>query len=225
MNLAAFRDTKLYDFLMAVPLILWFGNGVVQLRARLVAEAIAILDGQASLFIWIQFLALLSAALFNLMLVWLLVVRDKPILRARGLLPRITGFAGTFFGVSILHLPVAPLNLAWQIVAALLVMGGCLGSAVVLAKLGKSFSIMPEARRLVTDGPYAYARHPLYAVELVTIAGTAIQFQQPWATLLALVVVALIYARTVFEEQVLSEAYPEYAAYRARVKRFIPGVI
>jgi protein-S-isoprenylcysteine O-methyltransferase Ste14 len=37
--------------------------------------------------------------------------------------------------------------------------------------------------------------------------------------------VALIYARTVFEEEVLSEAFPEYAAYRARVKRFIPGVI
>jgi protein-S-isoprenylcysteine O-methyltransferase Ste14 len=225
MNLAAFRDTKLYDFLMAVPLILWFGNGVVKLRPRLVADATAIIDGGASLFIWVQFGALLSAALFNLMLVWLLVVRDKPILRPRGVVPRITGFAGTFFGVSILQLPLAPLSVAWQIVAALLVMGGCLGSAIVLAKLGKSFSIVPEARKLVTSGPYAYARHPLYAVELIAIAGTAIQFQQPWAALLALVVVALIYARTVFEEQVLAEAYPEYAAYRGRVKRFIPGVI
>ena len=35
---------------------------------------------------------------------------------------------------------------------------------------------MPEARRLVTGGPYALARHPLYTVEMVTICGTALQF-------------------------------------------------
>jgi protein-S-isoprenylcysteine O-methyltransferase Ste14 len=225
MNFAAFRDTRLYDFLMAVPLILWFGNGAVKLRPVLVREGIAIFSGSASFFIWVQFFALLAAAVFNLVLVWLLVVRDKPVLRSRGLLPRLAGFAGTFAGVGILRLPVAPLNLTWQIVAALLVFAGSAGSALVLLRLGKSFSIMPEARTLVTSGPYAYARHPLYAVELITILGTAIQFQQPWAGLIGLAVVALIYLRTVYEEQVLSEAYPEYAAYRARTKRFIPGVI
>ena len=81
----------------------------------------------------------------------------------------------------------------------------------MLAKLGKSFSIMPEARNLVTGGPYAWARHPLYAMEIITLIGTAIQFQQPWAGLLALGVIVLQVARTVFEERVLSDAYPEYA--------------
>lgn len=225
MNWAGFRDSKFYDFLMGVPLILWFGNGVVQLRPRLVAEAAMILSGAASLFVWVQFFALFAAAVFNLVLVYLLVVRDKPVLRSRGLLPRLTGFVGTFLGVGILHLPVAPLNLSWQILAALLVLAGSGGAAIVLARLGKAFSIMPEARVLVTSGPYAHARHPLYALELVTIVGTAIQFQQPWAGLLAIVVMALQVVRSMFEERVLSEAYPEYAAYRARTKRFIPGVI
>jgi protein-S-isoprenylcysteine O-methyltransferase Ste14 len=31
--------------------------------------------------------------------------------------------------------------------------------------------------------------------------------------------------RSVFEERVLSEAYPEYAAYKARTARFVPGII
>jgi protein-S-isoprenylcysteine O-methyltransferase Ste14 len=110
-------------------------------------------------------------------------------------------------------------------IAALLVGLGSLGSALVLARLGKSFSIMPEARNLVTGGPYAYARHPLYAVEMVTLLGTAIQFAQPWATLLAAGVVALQVTRSLFEEQVLAEAYPEYETYRRRTKRFIPGII
>jgi protein-S-isoprenylcysteine O-methyltransferase Ste14 len=128
-------------------------------------------------------------------------------------------------GVSILQLDVARLDMAGQTLAALLIGIGSLASALVLWRLGKSFSIMPEARKLVTGGPYAYARHPLYTVEMITIAGTALQFQAPWSWLLALVVIALLWARTNFEEQVLERTFPEYADYRARTKRFIPGVI
>jgi protein-S-isoprenylcysteine O-methyltransferase Ste14 len=61
--------------------------------------------------------------------------------------------------------------------------------------------------------------------EVVGLAGNAILFQQPWALLLLAVVIALQVARSHFEEQVLGEAFPEYAAYRARTWRFIPGVI
>jgi protein-S-isoprenylcysteine O-methyltransferase Ste14 len=79
---------------------------------------------------------------------------------------------------------------------------------------------MPEARKLVTQGPYAYARHPLYTMEMVTVAGSAMLFQQPWAGLLAIGVFILLAVRSYFEERVLMEAYPEYRAYCARVKRF-----
>jgi protein-S-isoprenylcysteine O-methyltransferase Ste14 len=37
-------------------------------------------------------------------------------------------------------------------------------------------------------------------------------------------VAALLVIRSVFEERVLTEAYPEYETYRAKVARFIPGV-
>ena len=164
-----------------------------------------------------------SSAAFNLLLIYLVVVRTEPVRRSSVLLPRACGFAGTFLGVGILQLKPATLSLPWQAIAAALIFAGALGSAIVLARLGKSFSIMPEARKLVTSGPYAYARHPLYAVEFITLAGTAIQFAQPWAGLLALGVVLLQVTRTIFEERVLVAAYPEYESYRARVKRF--GII
>jgi protein-S-isoprenylcysteine O-methyltransferase Ste14 len=216
-----FRQGKLYDFLMGLPLIYWFGYvGVAKVRPDLSIAARALLQNPGSLFANLHFLALFASVAFSLLLVYLIVVRDSPVRRSKGWLPRFCGFAGTFLGVGILYLPPAPLSLLWQSLAAALVLLGSAGSIIVLSKLGKSFSIMPEARTLVTTGPYTYARHPLYAVEILSIIGSAIQFQQPWAGLLALGVLILLVIRSHFEEQVLSEAYPEYQQYRARVKRF-----
>lgn len=224
-RLIAARNTKLYDLAAGLPLALWFAYGVVRLRPSIVANIEIIAAGAGTLFTWAQLFSLAGSALFNLLLVWLLLVRDKPVLKARGAVPRIAAFAGTFLGVAILQLPVAPLSAPVQVAAALLVGTGSVLAAIVLSRLGKSFSIMPEARRLVTDGPYALVRHPLYAVELLIIAGMALQFSQPLAGILAVAVVVLLVIRALFEERVLAEAYPEYEAYRARVKRFIPGVI
>ncbi len=218
-----FRQSKAYDLIAGVPLILWFGYGVVSLRPNLAADARAIVMQPDSLLFNLRFFALFASAVFNLLLIYLLVVRNQPVKRAQGVLPRFCGFAGTFLGVAIIYLKPVPLTLFWQAVAAFLVFAGSAGSAIVLSRLGKAFSIMPEARMLVTGGPYAWARHPLYVMEIVTILGTAMQFVQPWAALLALGVLAFQVLRTIFEERVLSDAYPEYASYQARVKRF--GII
>lgn len=219
------QQTKTYDAATALPLILWFAYGVLQVRPVLVGDGGLILAGTASLFAWVQFFSLLAAACFDLLLVYLLVVRDRPVGKSKGVLPRIFGFVGTFLGVGILQLPVAHLTLSVQLIAAVLIGLGSLGSILVLWRLGKSFSIMPEARKLVTGGPYAWARHPLYTVEMITIVGTALQFQAPGSWLMALTVVLLLWIRSYYEEQVLAENFPEYEAYRARTKRFIPGVI
>jgi protein-S-isoprenylcysteine O-methyltransferase Ste14 len=219
-DLERFRRGKLYDLIAGLPLILWFGYGVVKLRPDLAADARALLLEPDSLLLNLRFFALFASAAFNLLLIYLVVVRAEPVRRSTGLWPRLCAVAGTFLGVGILQLKPVPLSLFWQSIAAALVFAGSLGSAIVLARLGKSFSIMPEARVLVISGPYKWARHPLYATETIILIGTAIQFAQPWAALLALGVVALQIIRTIFEERILIEAYPEYASYRTRVKRF-----
>ena len=219
------RETKYYDTIVALPLILWFVYGVLQLRPVLAGDAHMIATGTASLFHWVRLVSLSLAALFDVLLIYLLVVRDRPVAKSKGVLPRVFGFVGTFLGVGILQFPVAQLSMAGQMLSALLIGLGSLGSVLVLGRLGKSFSIMPEARKLVTSGPYAFARHPLYTVEMVTICGTALQFQAPWSWVLAATVMLLLWIRSHYEEQVLEATYPEYGAYRARTKRFIPGVI
>ena len=224
-RLERFQHTKAYDTIVALPLILWFAYGVLQLRAVLVHDWTLMMAGNAGAFIWVQFVSLTMAVLFDVLLVYLLLVRDKAVGRSHGIWPRIFGVVGTFMGVGILQLPVAQMGLPMQIFAAVLIGVGSLGSALVLWRLGKSFSSLPEARKLVTGGPYAYVRHPLYAVEMITIVGTALQFAAPWSWIIAGVVVVLLWIRSHFEEQVLAENFPEYAAYRASKKRFIPGVI
>ena len=219
-DLENFRHGKPYDLLMGLPLIGWFIYTLTNLRPVLRGDAVALLSQPANLLFNLTFYAHFASGAFACLNIYMIVTRTAPILRSRGLVPRLCAVAGTFLGVGIndlrpVSLPVSVLSVAFT----LLLVGG-VGSVIVLGKLGKSFSIMPEARKLVTTGPYAFARHPLYAAEMLSIAGTAILYQQPWATLLAVGVLVLLTIRSHFEEQVLREAYPEYAAYRARVKRF-----
>jgi protein-S-isoprenylcysteine O-methyltransferase Ste14 len=215
-----FSQTKLYDLLMGLPLIAWFVYGMNALRPVLVAFGRAALRDPGNAFYLLRFCAYLASGAFALLNVILIVVRRAPVQRARGLSPRAFAVAGTFLGVGIVHLNPAQLSSFWRTLALALLLVGTVGMLIAIAKLGKSFSIMPEARKLVTSGPYALARHPLYVMDLFSIAGTVILFEQPWAGVLGLSVVAMLVIRTHFEEQVLTEVYPEYADYKKRVKRF-----
>jgi protein-S-isoprenylcysteine O-methyltransferase Ste14 len=89
--------------------------------------------------------------------------------------------------------------------------------------LRRSFSLEPEARTLVTSGPYRLARHPIYTVYLLINAGILLRhLTVPFALVLA-AWVALLLIRVRYEEGVLTAAFPEYAEYRRRVRAF--GVI
>lgn len=219
-RLIALRQTKLFDTLAGLPLVAWFGFSAFSLRPNLIHDGAAILAGEGDLLVWLRVFSLLFSILFCLLTVWLLLVRDAPRRRIGGVLPRLCAVGGTFLGVTILRLGVAELSPGLQALSTFLTGLGSCASFFVLSRLGKSFSVVPEARRLVTGGPYAFARHPLYAAEIVTVFGLMLQYRQPYATVIGVAVIALQATRTVFEERVLGEAFPEYADYKARVKRF-----
>ena len=141
-------------------------------------------------------------------------------------MPRLTGLIGTFLAISFLWIPPVTLPFWPQLVANLLVVGGFTLMLLVVYRLGRSFSIMPEARALVTTGPYAVVRHPLYMVEELVLIGIVLQHVQPWSILIALAHGVFQYQRTVYEERVLLQTFPEYAEYRKKTPwRFIPGLI
>ena len=103
---------------------------------------------------------------------------------APGFYPRCAAVVGTFLGVGIVLLPPQELPTALYLVSLILVVTGTIFAIWAGLVLGRSISIVPEARRLITSGPYALVRHPLYLGEIVALLGVALQYLSAWALLL-----------------------------------------
>jgi protein-S-isoprenylcysteine O-methyltransferase Ste14 len=114
-----------------------------------------------------------------------------------------------------------PAVIAIQAAAALVM----IAARVTFGRRSFHAAANPTEGDLVTSGPYAYVRHPIYASILYfTWAGALDNFSLPacgWAALLT----AGAVARMLMEERLLAAHYPAYADYQRRVRRVLPFVI
>ena len=80
--------------------------------------------------------------------------------------------------------------------------------------------------RILDSGPYRYTRNPMYLGHLIFLAGLAITFWS-WLALLIVAARAVWFHHRVRHDEARLETIfgAEYDAYRARVKRWIPGVL
>jgi protein-S-isoprenylcysteine O-methyltransferase Ste14 len=77
----------------------------------------------------------------------------------------------------------------------------------------------------VTTGLYSTIRHPSYLGLLVMALGWSLGFRSLAGVLLTLLMLFPLIARIRSEEALLEEHFgSEYAAYRARTYRLIPGI-
>jgi protein-S-isoprenylcysteine O-methyltransferase Ste14 len=84
--------------------------------------------------------------------------------------------------------------------------------------------VAPE-QRLVSTGPYAVVRHPMYAGALLLLAGIPLALGSWWGLVGLPAMIAVIVARLVDEERLLARDLAGYSDYRATVRyRLIPRV-
>ena len=77
-------------------------------------------------------------------------------------------------------------------------------------------------RRLVTDGPYAYSRNPMYLGHLIFCAGVVVATRSPIAVLFALRQLRRFTERVAIDEERLERLFgEEYRDYLRRVPRWI----
>ena len=131
-------------------------------------------------------------------------------------------FGGTFGGVLLRPAGSHP---PWGVEAGLglqlLGLAICLAS---LAALGRSFGFAAADRGLVTRGPYAIVRHPVYAGYIVIQSGYLLQSLSAWNALVVVFATVCNAGRAVAEERLLTES-GDYLAYRDRVRwRLVPGL-
>ncbi len=116
----------------------------------------------------------------------------------------------------------------WQWTGLGLCLAGFLFAIWARLHLGRNWGVpmsLREQHELVTGGPYARVRHPIYSGLMLAGLGTVLALGMQWLPAMVLVgVFFVVSART--EEKMLSEQFPgAYPTYRQRTKMLIPFVL
>lgn len=215
--IGAATRSKLYDLAMASPLIMWLVLGVAGSTLRISQMA---RERGSALELSSQ---LATIVLLGLVIIFL-VIRRPAVRTAPGLTPRLAAIVGCALPSLVALLPRIDASSTATAASSAISLMGTAAAIYAVFFLGRSFSISPQARRLVTDGPYRVVRHPLYLAELAVVFSAIWEIQQPWPLIIFSCAVAIQAVRMHFEEKILSETFPSYRDYAKRTARLLPGI-
>jgi len=168
--------------------------------------------------------ARVAGVIFISAILLLSILRFRPVGKYANWSPKITALLGTLFTYLILLTPRSPSVALWDGVSTAMILVGTTTAILAVLDLGRSMSIMPEARKLVTGGLYGRIRHPVYLAEEIAVLGFCLQFRNWLAAPIILVHLYFQIRRMDWEEGILARAFGEYAEYRQRTFRLVPGV-
>lgn len=82
-----------------------------------------------------------------------------------------------------------------------------------------------QGQQVISTGPYAIVRHPMYASGLLYVLGTPLALGSYWGYIAFLAMLPFLIWRLVDEERVLAAELPGYTDYQRKVRfRLVPGV-
>ena len=142
-------------------------------------------------------------------------------------------FASAAF-IAMLVVPALDHRHAWSHVALPLIVLGD-----ILVALGFSFIIIvyrantytaatiqvAKDQTVISAGPYAIVRHPMYASALLYVLGTPLALGSWWGLLAVAAMIPVLVVRLVDEERMLATSLQGYSEYQQRVRyRLVPYV-
>jgi protein-S-isoprenylcysteine O-methyltransferase Ste14 len=93
-------------------------------------------------------------------------------------------------------------------------------------RAGGSPGMTTPPNRLIDSGPYRYTRNPMYLGHIIFLVGLAVTFRSWFALLILAGRAAWFHKRVLRDEARLERLFGvEYVTYRARVKRWLPGIL
>jgi protein-S-isoprenylcysteine O-methyltransferase Ste14 len=136
--------------------------------------------------------------------------------------------------IALIVLPGIDHRLGWSdvppaVAAAgnVLVLLGWIGIFLVFSEnsfTSSTIELAPD-QRVISTGPYALVRHPMYAAALVMLLGIPIALGSWWSVLLVVAMMPALIWRMLDEERFLARNLPGYTEYLGRVRyRLLPGV-
>jgi len=197
---------------------------LARIAVNLLGAASAVLFARDSIAFYLQSHRLIGAVFFleQAWFVTLFLIRRPPRVVTEHAGAWLLAAGGTFGGLLLRPQGAHP---GWGVQAGLgLQLLGLALAVASLAALGRSFGLVAADRGLVTRGPYAVVRHPVYAAYVLIQCGYVLQAVSVRNIAVLTVAVGCNVGRAICEERVLA-GRPDYAAYRQRVRRrLLPGL-
>src|SRR5947207_4586806 len=204
MSTVALSRNRSYEWMMQLLGSIWF---------VLLALCVAIRIGSFT-DPWPSLLSSFCLAIFYMLLALSIMTRSPAKAHADGLPPRIAAFVGSylpwttsFFGKTDQALP--------NLLSTACVLIGMIMMLVTIRHLGRSFSLVPQARNVVQTGPYRWIKHPLYLAEEIAVLGVVLRNPTPLTAVLLILHIGVQICRIYYEEDLLRRNCPEYSGYEA----------
>lgn len=222
---------------LAVKATLGFANLTVLLAVALFGPASTLRFWQA----WLYLSLFVSSSAAITIYLW---KRDRALLSRRvsagpiaekSLTQKIVQLFASVTFLAILIVPSLDYRFTWSHLPLWLVLAGDLSVVFGFYIVFRVFCVntftaatveITEQQTVISTGPYAFVRHPMYSGALILLLGTPLALGSWWGLVPFAFMVVVIVVRLLNEEKFLLANLPGYAEYAARVKyRLIPRVL